>query len=100
MYFSAPFVTTAHHAATRPNARRTLPPPPTPHPPLRFYDHGRPLDLANGPRAWNDRTVRGPAGPQRRDLVWCELIWLRHARRRRVPDLHQRPELDRRSQSV
>ncbi|CAA9558114.1 MAG: Deoxycytidine triphosphate deaminase, partial [uncultured Thermomicrobiales bacterium] len=53
-----------------------------------------------GARARHDRAVRGAAGPRRRHLVRRELVRLRHARGDRVPDLHERAQLDRRPQEL
>src|SRR5678816_4941020 len=61
---------------------------------VRSMDHG------NGARAWHDRSVRVEPGPLRRNLLWCELVRLRHARRERVQDFYQRAKLDCRSEAV
>src|SRR5688572_11963238 len=43
----------------------------------------RPMDHADGARAPHDRAVRGAAGALGGDLLWRELLRLRHARRAR-----------------
>ena len=89
--------TLSRRASRAPLARDASPPSSEP---SAHDDHVRPLDHPDGYRARHDRALRGPPGARGGDLVRGQLLRLRHARRPRVPDLHERAELDRRPEEL